>query len=191
MLKSLSLAMLLGAASCVAKADTITTFAINATTTFGGVVSGTLQIDTTKGSFGAANFQIVEDGFVTVYDDPSTATASYHGIVQTDYRGMFGDILGGDTNLGVLTASLVDYTGGPLCSVVNRCDGYYAGYFSLVAPAVSAANEYKSGSLTEVASVVTPEPISMLLVFTGLLAAVPLKNEASSAAVDARRQSVC
>ena len=156
-LRSLLLAALL-MTSFAARAESILTFDLNATLQTGSV-TGTLTIDTTKGLLLGSDFTARTGPDVYVFN----LLPSYQGESYPNYSAVFPDAFGREFIFSLPVSSLMGYTGGPICSLCATTGGY--NFSGLEAEAYDTVI---SGNLSSSA---TPEPSSIILFSTGLLAA--------------------
>ncbi len=179
---------------CIGSAEA-TSFNLNATLP-SGTIGGTLQIDTVAGLFTGANVDVMLNGNNYLFTSAPSSQGVYTDAVLrashvSYYYGNFQDGIGDDLFLSVYqTASLVGYTGAaPLCSLTNFCVAFHAGpdsYYSfgstvsLPAAGLSNSEALTIGTLTPT-SVVTPEPGTLELLGTGVLAAAGMFRHRRSA----------
>lgn len=155
------------AAGSAARAD-IFTFSSNLVG--GGTMSGTVTIDTTTGLGTAGNFTILNNGNTYTF---SGANVNYSAQLTADtYFISFVDPSNNAWSL-VLPApsgSLIGYKGSQICSYALLCDGgIVSGFFD---NSVSPADLYQNldGSLVDTSISAVPEPSSLMLMGSGVLA---------------------
>ena len=155
-LSVLSAALCAVGLSAVAHADT--TFNLtNATFASGGTATGTIQIDTTAGTFDTLDLRVTADGITDAFSGVPSHQSVFQGNQYFEYSYADGDLL----LIELPVASLVGYAGGPICPT-SSCSGY-TGYFS--SEGGKNLDRFTTGSLVAA----TPEPSSILLLSTGLL----------------------
>jgi hypothetical protein len=144
--------------SAVAKADTLETF--NLTGTFGPSepLTGIITFDTTTGLATFGDFSATVNGTTYVFDS-APIQDPYYGEGFTSLA--FYDASAG-ININLPGTSFVGYSGSSLCSLSSPC-GDYRTYINVTNPVTIV----ESGSLT---SAITPEPSSLILMTSGLLA---------------------
>jgi len=161
----------------VAHADIVDTFAVNITTGSGftpiDTAGGTLSLNVTTGQWVSADVSYYLGG--NPADVVATFTTLDGNYSHPDFTYTFflsDESSSAPFSLALPVGSLVDYTGGSICSMVAPCtDG--VSYMS--AFAFPKTDPYvESGSLTLISSVdppsaVTPEPSTFALFGTGLL----------------------
>jgi hypothetical protein len=158
-------------ATTAALADTISTFAVNGGSYFGGTFTGTVVMDTTLG--------LVTD--VDIDYQRGTTVKEFVGSpgqFAIPSQNLFEFYLNDATNDQLIIlkegTSVVGYTGGPLCSydLPLECpatDGTYWFNSIWINELTLDQDEMLSGSLVLTDTVVTPEPTSMALLGTGLI----------------------
>lgn len=162
-------ALCAAAVPVAAKADTFQLFQVNATLTGGGAVTGTVNLDLSNATarnpyVSTADLQIVTGGStysLTGYNNGfGWSVAARPSYVEFDFgRSQTGAFL---LNLPIDLSGLSSYAGGALCSTSVPC--YRNSGFNLSGSSTGVT----SGTLTAVAA--TPEPGSIVLLATGLLA---------------------
>ena len=163
---AVAVAVLLG--SCAAaRADTIKTFNLSASLYDGGTATGTVTLDATTGQFTASNIALV-----TSAGNASDSGAPVSTTSGSNYDSNLFAVTGNSAyyfNLVLPVASLVNYTGGSLCTYygAGACSNQFSGIQNSNG---STADPITSGSLALSSSVVTPEPSSLMLLGTGVLA---------------------
>jgi hypothetical protein len=160
-------------------ADTFSTFNLNGTLDNGGSVSGTVVLDSTTGLFTGANFTVNEvdvffpSGLQTTYTHAPIDQVLNGGITDTVFR---SNRAFDEFSLKIPDSSLVGYAGGSICSETTVCNNGVAQLSSAFVyvsdvPPDGTATLAVSGTLT-LASAVTPEPGSFVLLGTGVLGLV-------------------
>jgi len=155
----------------VAHADSL--FTLNGTLNDGTVASGTISINTVTGATATSNLTFTNGA--TVYTLNTTAsTQTYAGFEYLDFND--GNVR---SEIEINLASLIGYTGGSLCTLIDRCPGGNASNF--FGPGVQGqdAPNYITGTLTPVAA--TPEPSSLIFLGTGLFGVVGIARRKLSA----------
>ncbi len=154
--------------SSVGHADT-TFFLANNTYESGGTATGSVNIDTAAGLFDSVNVTVNELGTTYLFTGAPVTQTGFGSNGQFQYYEYSFDSGGNILLLDVPVASLTGYTGGNLCSLSNLCgdgqNGVFAGYFGLSDGVTDFAAQ--TGSLNP-----TPEPSSVIMLGTGLLAGV-------------------
>ena len=155
-----------------ALADTISTFAANGGSYFGGTFTGTVVMDTTLG--------LVTDVDITYQRGTIVKEFVGHpGQSANPSQNLFEFYLNDTTNDQLIIlkegTSVVGYTGGPLCSYdlpleCHATDGEYWFTSIWINELTLDEDEMKSGSLVLTNTVTTPEPTSFLLMGSGLVA---------------------
>lgn len=169
--------------SLAARADTIQTFDLF-TFYFAGNVIGTVGLDLDTGQFVSADLAAtgLYAGTFTGPADPQPSFFPNETVVGYDYLYLYPGSTpdqGGGYDLSLVlvlpSGDLRGYMGGPVCSVEAPCgevttlfyDSFTYGTFG-GGTIFSDTETIESGSLTPVASTLTPEPSSLILLFTGL-----------------------
>ncbi len=170
-------ALVLVVCPLVAHADFVDTFAVNITVGSGftptDTAGGTVSLNVTTGKWVSADVSYYLGG------NPADVVATFTSLdgfyPHSDFVYTFflsAENPDSPFSLALPVSSLIDYSGGSICSMVAMCnDGfnYMSGFaFPKIDPYV------ESGSLTLISSVdppsaVTPEPSSFALFGTGLL----------------------
>jgi hypothetical protein len=169
-------ALVLAACPLAAHADIVDTFAVNITTGSGflptDTAGGTLTLNITTGVWLSADVSYYLGGNPADVVATFTMFDGYYPHPNFAYTFFLSDQSStAPFSLALPVSSLVDYSGGSICSMVAPCsDGfnYMSGFaFPKIDPYV------ESGSLTLISSVdppsaVTPEPSTFALFGTGL-----------------------
>ena len=137
-----------------------------------GMVAGTVELDTTTGTFVTGDFQVAYLGTDYLFNS-TVSTFSDPQPVPTVILGVFDDRTGGIFQLGVPASSLIGYTGSAICTTVIPCpipQGSLASGFLAVVPGDDFVPAL-SGTLTP-AVTATPDPPSLVLLSTGTLGLV-------------------
>lgn len=149
-----------------AHADTITTFNLNANLDDGGTVTGTVTLNTTTGVFTASNLTGIFEGYTAYFSGTSTRTDSGSNFVAN----IFQSTNYANTNFQLVlpVSTLRNYTPGGLCTAGGaNCSTYD----SSIRHDQADYTDVVSGSLTNSVPVaVTPEPSSLLLLGSGVMA---------------------
>ncbi len=164
-----ALAVFVSAASA-AHADTIKNFNLHSDFNGGYVAQGTVTIDVTSGIVETSHIVLSQGSTV---DATFTTPDSYDETFgSSSFIAEFPDPAQGYTyDLILPTASLVGYTGGSVCTQSATCSGYPSGIQFSSGGGEAAID----GSLSP-----TPEPSSLLLLATGLLAGLVVLRQRSA-----------
>ena len=146
-------------------ADTYNTFNLSAVLT-SGTATGTVTLDETTGKFTASNILVVSG--------INSATFMGAAISQTNQTGLSSNVFATTSStlisfdLALPISQLIGYTGGSVCTVTASCAADATGVQLVNAADLTDAT---SGTLTLAPTVgVTPEPPTLLLLATGVLA---------------------
>ena len=160
---SLLLAASLLTAPLAARADVVKTFDVSGLFDNLSTVTGTLTVDITSGTVQGANATYLGQSYTMVdyagYDNSANAFVYFQSQASATYPVIILGLNG--------TTSLVDYSGGLLCSEANLCNGLASSF--VTSPGVFSTY-LAFGYITPRADVaLTPEPSSLALLGTGLL----------------------
>jgi hypothetical protein len=166
--------MVLATLSTAAQADTISTFAVNGGSYFGGTFTGAVVMDTTLGLVTDVDITYQRGTIVKEFvGSPEQFTIPSENLFEFYLNDAPND------QLIILKegTSIVGYTGGPLCSYdlpleCHATDGDYWFDSIWINELTLEQDEMESGSLVLTNTVITPEPASLVLLGTGLLGAV-------------------
>jgi PEP-CTERM motif len=170
-------ALVLVVCPLVAHADFVDTFAVNITVgsgfTLTDTAGGTVSLDVTTGKWVSADVSYYLSG--NPADVVATFTMLDGNYSHPDFTYTFflsDESSTAPFSLALPVSSLIDYTGGSICSMIAPCSD---GVEYMSAFAFPKTDPYvESGSLTLISSVdppsaVTPEPSTFALFGTGLL----------------------
>jgi hypothetical protein len=136
-----------------------------------GLLLGNLTIDPVTGVASSGDFTIVSNGTTFVF---SGADVNFSGPFTSDtYFLSFVDTTGLDSfSLLLPTTTLVGYNGSPhLCSLTFLCDGLFvSGFFDNSSPNAGLYQSFDGG--VGGSKSLVPEPASLMLLATGVTAAV-------------------
>lgn len=152
----------------VSHADTIHTFALNATLQ-SGTATGNVTLDATTGKFTGSAIALLYLATTYNFAGAPTASASQPSYIRTSFASVTP---GGYFVLDLPVASLVGYTGGALCTFNAACAGAVSGVgvlSSVGLDAVTSGSLALQSSPASPAPSVTPEPSSLLLLASGVL----------------------
>lgn len=167
--QKLLFAAILAAANLAAHADTVTAFTLNAASDTNLTVSGTLDLDSTDPQESTFDGSFTLFGTVFTLDGAAALSGTLSGSSYLE----FSDNPSTNLLLFLPTSDLAGFAGG-LCTGDEPCGNPPDG--SLVQGEVGGVGytyEIDSGTLTP-AIAATPEPSSIALLGTGLLAAATL-----------------
>jgi hypothetical protein len=176
-LRFIAAALAFVACPFAAHADIVNTFAVNITTGSGfsptDTAGGTLTLDATTGMWVGADVSYYLGGNHADTVATFTTTDGYYRHPDFTYTFFLSDQSAtAPFSLALPVSSMVDYTGGSMCSMIAPCND---GFNYMSAFAFPGTDPYvESGSLTLISSVdppsaVTPEPSTFALFGTGLL----------------------
>lgn len=146
-------------------ADTVSGFSVSGTFTDNTTLSGTFSVDITTGVVTAADFDYQEADFGNLETAPSTPPAFSVFEFPDTFAPVIQVVFEGTSNPN----PLIGYAGGSICSTTNLCPvpGTGGDELSAFIPATGPSVFLESGTITPI-----PEPSSIMLLGTGLMAAL-------------------